>query len=59
MHIFSKFAHALRRAITLTHIQSHSCIYGPVVQWIECQIPVLVVVGSNPAGITFKFYNPL
>ena len=25
---------------------------GPVVQWIECQIPVLKVVGSTPAGVT-------
>jgi hypothetical protein len=25
---------------------------GPVVQRIECQIPVLKVVGSNPAGVT-------
>jgi hypothetical protein len=27
---------------------------GPVVQWIECQIPVLKVVGSTPAGVTKK-----
>ncbi len=27
---------------------------GPVVQRIECQIPVLKVVGSNPAGVTKK-----
>ena len=25
---------------------------GPVVQWIERQIPVLKVVGSTPAGVT-------
>ncbi len=28
--------------------------WGPVVQWIECQIPVLKVVGSTPAGVTHK-----
>ena len=27
---------------------------GPVVQWIERQIPVLKVVGSTPAGVTKK-----
>lgn len=25
---------------------------GPVVQWIEYQIPILRVVGSSPAGVT-------
>ena len=27
---------------------------GPVVQWIEYQIPVLQVVGSSPAGVTIR-----
>ena len=32
--------------------------FGPVVQWIEYQIPVLQVVGSSPAGVTFFKRNP-
>ena len=33
--------------------------FGPVVQWIERQIPVLKVVGSTPAGVTKNIAAPL
>jgi hypothetical protein len=48
--VFSKY---------FVHRTSYFVLYtGSVVQWIEWQIPVLLVVGSSPSGVTVKEENP-